>query len=123
MYKLALKEKPLQLVATSDIGWFAAQAFINPSEYAGQSISLAGDDLTYADVSKAFKNKVGTDLPTTFSFLGSAMMWGIADLGTMFRWFHTDGYGSDIQALKKTHPGLLSFEEWLEKESKFDTLK
>jgi nucleoside-diphosphate-sugar epimerase len=123
MWSLAVKEKPLQLVAISDIGHFGAQAFINPDEYAGKSISLAGDSLSFEDANEVFKSKVGTDMPKTFSFIGSAIMWGVADVGKMFQWFYTDGYGADVPALKKAHPGLLSFGEWLEKESKFEIKK
>jgi len=119
MWSQAVKEKPLQLIASSDIGHFAAQAFINPSEYANKSISLAGDSLSYAEANKVFKEKLGYDLPTTFAFIGTAIMWGVADVGKMFSWFYTDGYGADIKKLKTTHPGLLSFGEWLEKEGKF----
>ncbi|BCS03103.1 uncharacterized protein AKAW2_61367S [Aspergillus luchuensis] len=42
-FKMALAGKPLQLVATSDIGYFAAEAFLNPEKYKGRAISLAGD--------------------------------------------------------------------------------
>jgi hypothetical protein len=41
-------------------------------------------------------------------------------MGLMFKWFGTDGYGADIAALRKIHPGLLSFGQYLEKESKFE---
>jgi len=35
----------------------------------------------------------------------------------MFGWMATDGYRADIPALKELHSGLLSWGEWLEKES------
>jgi hypothetical protein len=123
MWDQAVKEKPLQLIASKDIGWFGAEAFIKSDEYAGKSLSLAGDSLSFAEASNVFKGKVGTDMPKTFGFIGSAIMWGVADVGIMFRWFYTDGYHVDVPALKKTHPGLLSFSEWLEKESKFELKK
>jgi hypothetical protein len=123
MWSIAVKEKPLQLIATADIGHFGAQAFINPNEYAGKSISLAGDSLSFEEANEVFKSKIGTDMPITYGFIGSAIMWGIADVGKMFQWFYTDGYGVDVPALKKKHPGLMSFAEWLEKESKFAVKK
>jgi len=123
MWSLAVKEKPFQLIAVSDIGHFGAQALIKPDEYAGKSISLAGDSLSFAEANEVFKGKVGTDMPKTFGFIGSAIMMMVGDVGKMFNWFYTDGYGTDIPALKKQHPGLLSFGEWLEKESKFEIKK
>ncbi|KAF2431368.1 nucleoside-diphosphate-sugar epimerase family protein [Tothia fuscella] len=123
MWSVAVKEKPLQLIATADIGHLAGEAFIKPDEYAGKAISLAGDELTFEEANKVFQQKVGYEMPQTFGFLASGMLWAIKEVGIMFRWFYTDGYGADIQGLKKTHPELLSFGNWLVKESKFDTVE
>jgi len=123
MYRLALKGKSLQLVATADIGHMAGQAFLNPDEYSGKSISLAGDDLTFEQFGKVFKEKVGYEIPQTFELIGRGIMWGVSEVGVMFNWFYTDGYTTDIQALRKTHPELLDFGDWLVKESKFETLE
>ncbi|KAL4951309.1 hypothetical protein BDW69DRAFT_170333 [Aspergillus filifer] len=46
-YKMALRGKPLQHIATSDIGYFAAEGLLNPDVWAGRGLSLAGDELTY----------------------------------------------------------------------------
>jgi hypothetical protein len=37
----------LQLIATSDIGVFAVDAFMKPKEFENKKISSAGDELTY----------------------------------------------------------------------------
>jgi NmrA-like family len=123
MWKVAVKEKPLQVISVKDIGYFAAQAFINPSANNSRGISLAGDSLTFEQMAKVFKEKTGEDVPTTYEFLAHGMLWAIGDVGTMFRWFYTDGYGSDIQMLRKEYPELLDFGDWLAKESKFSTKK
>ena len=39
-----------QMVAVDDIGWFAAAAFSNPSEWRGRRVELAGDRLSSADM-------------------------------------------------------------------------
>lgn len=123
MWKVGLKEKRLQLIALSDIGHFAAQAFIHPEEYKGQGIGLAGDDLSFAEASKIFMDKTGQKMPTTFAFLAYVMLWAIGDLGAMFKWFNSDGYGVKLEELRKRHPGLLNFGDWLEKKSKFEMKK
>lgn len=42
--------------------------------------------------------------------------------GLMMKWFHDEGYGVDIEALRNEfHPGLMNFEDWMEKKSKFET--
>lgn len=116
-----LGSKPLQWVATSDIGVFASLAFQNPQDYNHQALGLAGDSLNPAEVSQAFKNKTGQPLDGTFWFLGSFMKYMVTELGIMIDWFGEEGYAADIPALKKRHPGLLSMEEWIEKKSAFAT--
>lgn len=118
-YRVALKEKPLQLVATSDIGFFGAEGFLHPEKYAGKGLSLAGDELTYDQFAKIFQQKTGQPIPTTFGVLASTFMASMKDFGYMFRWFHDEGYKADIPELKKINPDLKDFETWLEKESEF----
>ncbi|KAL2796714.1 hypothetical protein BJX66DRAFT_299114 [Aspergillus keveii] len=116
-WKVVLKGKPLQVVAVSDIGFFAAQAFINPDEYKAKSVSIASDELTFDEFAKIFKSKTGKDVPTTFDFLARFVLWMVTDLGKMYRWFHDEGYKADLQELKRVHPGLKDFRSWLETES------
>lgn len=111
--------KPLQWVATSDIGVFAALAFTKPEEWNHKAIGLAGDELTVPGLNKAFENKTGHPLGTTYSFLGSALMWGVSEVGHMVGWFGSDGYKADIANLKKLHPELMDMETWIERESAF----
>lgn len=107
----------LQLISSADIGYFAAQALVRPKEFAGRAISLAGDDLTFDEANTVFKEKFGEDIPTTFGFVGSGLIWAIKDVGMMFKFFEEVRYGADIQALRKEHPGLLSLSSWLETRS------
>lgn len=116
-WRMVIKEKPQQLVSIRDIGWFAAQAFLRPNDFAGRCISLAGDELTLSQANEIFKSKVGHEMPETFQFLVRIIMWCSTELGNMFRWFHDEGFGADLNALRAEHPGLLSWADWLDKES------
>lgn len=40
--------RKLQLVAVSDIGWFAARALESPESYKGRKIAIAGEELVSA---------------------------------------------------------------------------
>ncbi len=113
-WRLVIKEGPLQLIAIRDIGWFAAQAFLRPGEYAGRSISLAGDEPTLAQANATFKSKVGSDMPQTFRLLARFILWLSTGFGGMFRWFGGGGFGADVKETKAVHPGLLSWSEWLD---------
>jgi uncharacterized protein YbjT (DUF2867 family) len=118
-WKSAVKEKSLQLIAVSDIGFFAAQAFLKPEEFKGRGISLAGDELTLDQLIKIFRKHTGRDPARTYRFICSLLLWMVKDVGYMFRWFYDVGYAADISELKKIHPNLKGFETWLRTESDF----
>ncbi|KAJ5453559.1 uncharacterized protein N7458_004515 [Penicillium daleae] len=120
-FKVSLKRKPLQMIASSDIGAVAAQVFLNARDYKGRAISLAGDELTYDQFAQIFKEKTGQNLPTTFSLVSTVMMFIIKDFGSMYKWFYDEGFAADIEEVRKIHPGLKDFGTWLETESKFET--
>ncbi|KAH7317568.1 putative NmrA-like family domain-containing protein 1 [Rhexocercosporidium sp. MPI-PUGE-AT-0058] len=111
--------KPIQLVAASDIGYFAAKALLNRDQYAGKKIGIAGDELNYEQACKVFKEHMGVEMPTTFCAVGTLVKFAMKDLGAMFQWFEKDGYAVDIAAARKEYPGLQDFGTWLEKSSSF----
>ncbi|KAL4894714.1 hypothetical protein BDV59DRAFT_163255 [Aspergillus ambiguus] len=114
-----LRGKPLQVVAVSDIGHFAALAFLQPDRLRNQCLSLAGDELTFETFSKKLKSKTGKNPPTTYRIIVYIIMWMSKELSTMFQWFYDHGYGADIAKLKKMHPGLKDFDRWLEEDSAY----
>jgi hypothetical protein len=109
----------LQVISTEDVGWFAAQAFINPTSknYANAELTLAGDSLTYSQAGQIFKQKTGHVMPTTYDIIARAFLWGVKDMGLMFKWFGTDGFGADVPTLKSMHPAMLTFGDWVDKKS------
>ncbi|PSN67027.1 NAD(P)-binding protein [Corynespora cassiicola Philippines] len=111
------KEQKLQLIATSDIGFYAAEAFTKPDEYNNKKLSLAGDELTRDEFKTIFEQTTGEKLPTTYRFIATIIGWLVKEMGYMFKWFGDVGYGADVQNLKKTNPGLKGFRTWLETES------
>lgn len=110
-------DKKLQLISVKDIGWYAAQSFINPEKYNKREINLAGDDISFNDADKVFRKKTGQPIPCTFGVLGSAVLWGVKEMGVMFKWFDAHGYGADVQMLKKEHPKLMSLGDWIDTQS------
>ncbi|KAH8719429.1 hypothetical protein GQ44DRAFT_712363 [Phaeosphaeriaceae sp. PMI808] len=119
MWKTAMRDKPMQLIATRDIGWFAAQAFRCPDEFAGRYLSLAGTELTFDQANEIFKQRFGKDMPSTYGILASILLRMIKEAGETFKWLNEDGYGADIEDLRSMHPDLMDFGTWLEKESNF----
>jgi uncharacterized protein YbjT (DUF2867 family) len=118
-WQMSLKGKPLQVIAMTDIGFCAGEAFTNPKEWSGRALALAGDELTYEEMERIFKAKTGKEVPTTFRIPVRLMMMMVKELGIMFKWFYDQGYGADVAALRKVHPESKHFGAWLETESGF----
>ncbi|KAF2278613.1 NmrA family protein-like protein [Westerdykella ornata] len=119
--KNTLGEKPVQWVSIQDIGLFAANAFHDPERYNKRAIGLAGDDLTFDQLSERFKKVLGHGAPVTFGLLGRALLLAVPEMKTMLNWFRDEGYGVDIEELRKEEPKLTDFETWLREQSKFRT--
>lgn len=107
-------EKERQLMAVEDIAVFVALAFANPEEYIGKTIELAGDALTESQLAETFTKVIGR--PVKLSLPTGEGSWGDQEeMTAMFNFFNGEAYDADILALRKLHPGLLTFEQWLRK--------
>lgn len=116
--KSSIGNKSMPWIATKDIGFFAAQAFADTDKYNGVAISLAGDELTFDQLNEKFKNFTGHDVPTTFSFVGSALNWLSNEMGQMCNWFRDEGYFTpNLPELRSIDPHLLDFDTWLRQDS------
>jgi uncharacterized protein YbjT (DUF2867 family) len=118
-----MEPKRLQLISARDIGRTAARVFSSRSleRYAGVGISLAGDELNFGEMKRIFEEEVGYQMPLATGWIVSAIKWAVADFGIMFGWFETDGYGVDVEGLRREDPELEDFRTWLRNESKFQT--
>jgi uncharacterized protein YbjT (DUF2867 family) len=117
-WKVAInKDQPLQLIACADIGYFAAQALTNPEKYRGRAISLAGDELTFDQAAAVFKQRIGSDMPTTYGLVGSLALCALKDIGTMFKWMNSEGFRADVEELRRDNPEMIDFGTYLEKYS------
>jgi uncharacterized protein YbjT (DUF2867 family) len=103
---------PVQLIATSDIGAFAADAFDDPATWLGRQVEIAGDELTGPQMAEAFELVSG--IPTRFEQLPIEALRAVReDLATMFDWFDRDGYRADLHELRRIRPDLINLETWL----------
>jgi hypothetical protein len=108
---------PVSLISTIDIGVLAAKSFRLPEEWKGWDISLAGDKLTFPQIKVLYKEKMGKELPQTFWFLGWILIKKIKELRLTFKCTIEGGRSVNIEELKRMHPELLSFGDWLEKKN------
>lgn len=106
-------DKERQFIAVDDIAVFTALAFANPSDYLGKTIELAGDALTESQIAETFSKVIGRPVTITMPSGGG---WGSEEeMKAMFNFFNGEAYDADIPALRKLHPGLLTFEQHLRK--------
>lgn len=105
-------DKATQYIAVEDIGVFAALAFANRANYLDKTIELAGDELTEPQLAEAFSQVIGRPVTLT----PPTNDWASPEeTAAMFSFFNGKGYDADIAALRKLHPGLLNFEQYLRK--------
>lgn len=106
-------EKERQLIAVQDIAFFVGLAFATRREYLGKTIELAGDALTESQIADTFAKVIGRPVALTVPTGGG---WGSEEeMKAMFSFFNGEAYDADIPALRKLHPGLLTFEQYLRK--------
>jgi nucleoside-diphosphate-sugar epimerase len=120
VWRYAIPEDvPMQLISTVDVGWFGAQAFVKSQskEYRNTAISLAADELTFNEASRICKEKAGFEMPTTFSIVAWAVLKVLSDVRVMFEWFAMERLDADIDECRRLHPSMMTFGQWVEKES------
>ena len=118
MWKLNGVDRKMQLVSSRDIGILAADAFKVPDQYLGKAISLATAEISPNEANKIFARVVGSDIPTSYSLTGRLVKLALHEqLGVMFDWFVTDGFGADPNEYITKIPAMQDFEQWLRQSS------
>jgi uncharacterized protein YbjT (DUF2867 family) len=102
-----------QWIAARDIGFFVGEMFDNPDKWIGQSINIAGDEMTIAEYAQVLSECLNVDVEY------QKMSWEVfeqtlgEEMTSMYRWFDDPGYQVDIAALRKEYPNLTSMEDYL----------
>lgn len=116
-------DQPVQIIAGTDIGAFAALAFTTPDRYLGQALEIAGDELTMPQVVDAIGRATGH--PVSYRAIPREALTGPdPDARAGYDFAHHRGWQADIPELRKLHPELMDHDTWLRREGKalFDTL-
>ena len=106
-------EKGLQTIAVEDIAVFVALALADRKLYLGKTLELAGDELTETQTAEVFSKVIGR--PVTLAEPSGQSWAPEEEAKAAFNFFNSEGYDADIAALRKIHPGLLNFEQYLRK--------
>ncbi|WP_167396417.1 NmrA/HSCARG family protein [Leptospira johnsonii] len=118
LYETVSPDSRIHLISVEDIGVFAGLAFENPEKYSGRTIDLVGDSLTslqIVDILSMYLDRrieyMRIPLETVYSHNKI--------LGLLTEWINREGYPKvDLDSLRREHPGLQNFPQWLEKTGK-----
>ncbi|MET7690699.1 NmrA/HSCARG family protein [Streptomyces sp. NPDC005483] len=106
--------KPLQMIASQDIGFFAAEAFDAREEFLGKAWEIAGDELTGEMIAEVFQRHTGT--PTRYEAVPMEELRQESEWqATAYDWLNRIGYTADVAALRRRKPDLLTLEAWLKR--------
>jgi uncharacterized protein YbjT (DUF2867 family) len=107
--------RPLQTIASDDIGNFISLAFAEPARFISLELEIAGSELTSPEAADVFARVLGRRvkvhrLPIPVARLSMGKEWA-----QMFKWLDQGGFRADIPALLRDYPELhlTSLEEWL----------
>jgi uncharacterized protein YbjT (DUF2867 family) len=111
-------EIPEQLIALDDIGAFVSLAFGNPAQYVGKAITLAGDELRPQQTAQALSRATGRAISYLQIPIETAREYSEESAAAAEFLNNNGGYGADITATRALHPGLLTFDAWLDTQGK-----
>lgn len=103
-----------QWIAASDIGFFVGEAFDKPDEWLGQTLAIAGDQLTIAEFVDVLSRSTGVEVHYQQLAWSAYEEQAGEEMTAMLRWFDESGYTVDVAALRSQYPNLLTCEQYLQ---------
>jgi len=91
------------MVFVEDIGTAGAAAFIQPEKFIGQTVNLAGDEISMPEAGAIISKVLGKTIGFQTLPKDQAMAAMGPDFTMMFKWFDDVGYNVDIQGLEKRY--------------------
>lgn len=106
-------DRPLQQVAVSDIGAFAAALIERREAVYGRRYDIAGDELTGDQAAAILSKATGREIRYE-GFPPDVLRAQSEDFAVMFEWFDRVGYSADIAGLRRDFPEVpwLTYEDW-----------
>ncbi|WP_199192507.1 NmrA family NAD(P)-binding protein [Chlorogloea sp. CCALA 695] len=106
-------DQPMQFIAVEDIGKIVARIFAAPAKLGSQTIEIAGDTVTGAELAEKFSRTAGC--PITYHRFPDSLLEQNAFLGRLARLVDQGRLAgnADVASLRENFPGLLTMDEWL----------
>ncbi|MGW5444405.1 NmrA family NAD(P)-binding protein [Streptomyces asiaticus] len=118
-FRLPLGAAHYPLIALDDIAWFTGHMFDNWQSWGARDLAVIGDSLTGDEIAATFARVTG--VPSAYTPMPhDDLRAAIPDFGhdyvAMFQFFADRDLCTrdrDITFLRRLHPGLMTFEDWL----------
>lgn len=107
-------DQPMQFIAVEDIGRIVAAIFADPARFGSQTIEIAGDAVTGAELAKEFSLAAGC--PITYQRFPDSLLEHNAFLGSLAQLVDQGRLAghADLPMLRKEFPRLLNLHDWLQ---------
>jgi uncharacterized protein YbjT (DUF2867 family) len=105
-----------QFIASEDIGRISAKIFLNPDQYASQTITLAAEQLDSIEVARILSETLGKEIKyQKLPAIITRLVMG-KKLYKMFEWINENSgvFIKDMQEVKKEFPNLMSLKQWIQ---------
>jgi uncharacterized protein YbjT (DUF2867 family) len=109
-------QTPLQQISIEDIGAFAAMVFQVSSQWLGQTVQLAGDEVTMIRMADLLTRAVGHRVTYVQVPWDQFRQNAGEEMARMYKWFEDVGYHVDIAALRREMPSLATLEQVLRRQ-------
>ncbi|GAA1114564.1 MULTISPECIES: NmrA family NAD(P)-binding protein [Streptomyces violaceusniger group] len=118
-FRLPLGAAHYPLIALDDIAWFTGHMFDNWQSWGARDLAVIGDSLTGDEIAAAFARVTG--IPSAYAPMPhDELRAALPDFGhdyvAMFQFFADRDLRTrdrDITLLRRLHPDLMTFEDWL----------
>ncbi len=117
----AMGDSKLAGIAAEDIGRTALGIFKSGKKLVGETVSIAGEHLTGAEIAETFSEVLGRRVhyvPVPFDALRAAGFPAAEETGNMFQYYaeFADEFTGrrDLDTVRQLNPSLQSFREWLD---------
>lgn len=103
-----------QQIDVEDVGAFTELAFGDPDRWIGRELEIAGDERSMEEIAATFGRVIGR--PVTYMQVPWDDFREQAgdEYAEMYEWFEHEGYEADVEGLEREHPGLITFDEYLD---------
>lgn len=115
IFRLAAADKPNPMISLDDIGWFSALMFEEPDKWGGRTLKIGGDAPTMYEVVSAFERV--TQIPAEYQPIDLETFRQETNqlAANKYQFNQEYGFPRDYAELRRIHPNLMTFEDWLKK--------